>query len=117
MVAYMDTLVGRLVSGIDHLGLRDNTLILYYSDNGTDARITSRLNGAVVRGGKAQPTQTGIRVPLIANCPGKISPTVNSDLIDASDFLPTLAELAAGSVPTGWFTDGRSFEPTLYGKA
>ena len=117
MVAYMDKLVGRLVSGIEHLGLRDNTIILFYSDNGTDSRITSRLNGAIVRGGKAQPTQTGIRVPLIANCPGKIRPTVNSDLIDASDFLPTLAELAGGSVPAGWQTDGRSFAPTLFGKA
>ena len=53
------------------------------------------MKGKIVRGGKATPLQTGIRVPLVANWPGTISPgSITSDLVDASDFYPTFAELA-----------------------
>ncbi|QDU92597.1 sulfatase-like hydrolase/transferase [Lignipirellula cremea] len=116
MVAYMDQLVGRLVQGIEKLGLREDTLILFYSDNGTDRRITSRFDGAKVQGGKATPQQSGIRVPLIANWPGRIPASVNSDLIEPSDFLPTLAALAGKQLPAAWRTDGVSFAPQLLGE-
>jgi len=116
MVAYLDTVVGNLVREIDHLGLRDDTLILFYSDNGTDSRITSHMGAEVVRGGKGSPSQTGIRVPLIASWPGQIKPGTNSDLIDPSDFLPTLAELAGKNVPYDWQTDGVSFAPQVLGR-
>ncbi len=116
MVAYMDKIVGDLTREIEKLGLREDTLILFYSDNGTDARITSHIGDEIVPGGKATPAQSGIRVPLIANWPGKIAAGTNSDLIDASDFLPTLAELASGKVPDDWHTDGVSFAPQLFGK-
>lgn len=118
MVAYMDKLVGRVVSGIDSLGLSDNTLVLFYSDNGTHRKIVSRMNGQDVRGGKALPLQTGIRVPLIASWPKTIKPEqTNSDLIDASDFLPTLADIAGTKIPADWHRDGVSFAPQLTGKA
>lgn len=116
MVEYMDKLVGRLVTGIETIGLRENTLILFYSDNGTDRKITSRFRGQEIVGGKNQVGQSGIRVPLIASWPGRIKAGTNSDLIDASDFLPTLAELGGGEVPDDWFTDGVSFAPRLFGK-
>jgi arylsulfatase A len=117
MVQYMDKLVGRLVSGLDTLGLRENTLVLFYSDNGTHLKITSRMNGKSIPGGKATPLQTGIRVPLIANHPGIIEPgQINSDLIDASDFLPTLADLARTKIPGDWHYDGVSFAPQLLGR-
>ena len=117
MVQYMDKLVGRLVSGLDSLGLRENTLVLFYSDNGTHLKITSKMNGKFIPGGKATPLQTGIRVPLIANHPGKIDPgQVNRDLIDASDFLPTLADLAGTKIPMDWHYDGISFTPQLLGR-
>jgi len=115
MVAYMDEIVGRLVDGIGELGLRDDTLILFYSDNGTDRRITSKFRGAEIRGGKNTTAQTGIRVPLIANWPGHLSPGVNGDLVEASDFLPTLADLSGKGLPEGWQTDGVSFAPQLLG--
>ncbi|MEM8954421.1 MAG: sulfatase-like hydrolase/transferase [Verrucomicrobiota bacterium] len=115
MVAYMDKLVGRLVDELDRLGMREETLVMFYSDNGTDARITSHIGDEVVAGGKATPLQTGIRVPLIANWPGVIGPGVCGDLVEASDFLPTLAALAGGEVPTDWHTDGVSFAPQLFG--
>jgi arylsulfatase A-like enzyme len=114
MVTYMDKLVGRLVDGLDELGLRENTLVLFYSDNGTHLKISSMLKGKAVQGGKATPLQTGIRVPLVANWPGTISPgSVTSDLVDASDFYPTLADLAKTKVSEKNTIDGISFLPTL----
>jgi len=115
MVAYMDTVIGNLVREIEQLGLRDDTLILFYSDNGTDVRITSHLGQTEVRGGKASPQQTGIRVPLIANWPGHLKPGVNRDIVEPSDFVPTLAALAGQAMPTNWPTDGVSFAPQLLG--
>jgi arylsulfatase A-like enzyme len=117
MVHYMDKVVGQLVDGLEAKGLRENTLVIFYSDNGTDARITSKFRGKDIAGGKATPLQTGIRVPLIANWPGTIEPKqVRDDLIDASDFLPTLADLAGTKIPEDWPTDGVSFVPALRGE-
>ena len=118
MVEYMDKLVGRIVDGIDALGLRENTIVIFYSDNGTHLKITSRMNGEDVRGGKALPIQTGIRVPLIANWPARIKAgRITSDLVDASDFLPTLAGLAGAEIPADWQMDGVSFVPSLFDTA
>ena len=117
MVAYMDKLVGRLVDGVNKLGLRKDTLILFYSDNGTHLKVSSVLNGKQVKGGKATPRQTGIRVPLIASWPGKIEGgRTSADLVDASDFFPTLADLAEVKIPTQRQIDGLSFVPTLFDK-
>lgn len=115
MVEYMDTIVGRLVDGVEKLGLRDDTLILFYSDNGTDQRIYSWFKGKKVQGGKNRTTQTGIRVPLIANWPKGIESGLNSDLVESSDFFPTLAALAGKKVPSDWQIDGISFRPQLFG--
>lgn len=115
MVEYMDFVVGRLLAGIEKIGLREKTLVIFYSDNGTDKRIVSHLGKEEVPGGKGKVTQNGIRVPLIANWPGKIEPGICSDLVDSTDFLPTLASLAGKSVPDSWQTDGVSFAPQLFG--
>jgi arylsulfatase A len=116
MVEYMDKIVGRLVGGIREMGLLENTLILFYGDNGTHLKITSRMDGRDVPGGKATTRQTGIRVPLVANWPVKIKPgQANSDLIDASDFLPTLTDIAGARIPDDHHLDGRSFAPQLLG--
>jgi len=114
MVHYMDKLIGRLMTGLEESGLRENTLVIFYSDNGTDARVVSMLGDEEIPGGKATPLQTGIRVPLIANWQGMIEKgQINDDLIDASDFLPTLATLAGAEIPADWFHDGVSFAPQL----
>lgn len=118
MVHYMDKVIGQLVDGISELGLRDDTLVLFYSDNGTDRRITSRMGDDEVVGGKATPRQTGIRVPLIASWPGTIDEgQTSADLIDASDFLPTLADVVGTDIPKDWHHDGLSFAPRLRGEA
>ena len=116
MVEYMDFLVGRLVEGIDKLGLRDDTLVVFYSDNGTNTQITSGFRGQRIVGGKGEVTQNGIRVPLIANWPGVISAGVSHDLVDATDFLPTLAEVAGESAPPDWGVEGVSFAARLRGE-
>jgi len=117
MVEYLDKLVGRLVTGLDEMGLRDETLVIFTSDNGTPLGIESRWNGRVVEGRKGFFTDAGTRVPLIANWPGRVpAGRVCDDLIDLTDFLPTLAEVAGASPPEDAAVDGRSFHPQLLGK-
>jgi len=117
MVHYMDKIVGQLADGIAEAGLAEETLILFYSDNGTDTKVTTQFRGEAIQGGKASPLQTGIRVPLIAYWPETIeSGQVRDDLIDASDFLPTFAEFAGAKIPSDWPIDGVSFAPTLFGE-
>jgi arylsulfatase A len=114
MVAYMDKLVGKLVARLDELGLRERTLVLFVGDNGTLGQITSQLDGRPYRGGKGQPNAAGMRVPLIANWQKTIpAGKVCDDLVDSTDFLPTLAAAAGAAVPEG--LDGRSFLPQLKG--
>jgi arylsulfatase A len=117
MVSYMDTTVGTIITKLEALGLRDNTLVLFTGDNGTAPGIVSMLNREPVRGGKKQMTDAGTRVPLIANWPGAIpSGVVSQDLVDFSDFLPTLCDASAMAVPEELKIDGRSFLPQLRGE-
>ena len=117
MVTYMDKLVGRLVGKLDELGLRRNTLVLFTGDNGTDKPIVSKCNDRAIAGGKGQMTDAGTRVPLIVNQPQTVpGGTVSTDLVDFSDFLPTLCEAAGASVPGDLTIDGRSYLPQLRGK-
>ena len=70
MVEYMDEVVGRIVAKIDELGIRENTLILFFSDNGSPLETVSMMGDKQVKGGKGEPTDAGTRVPLIANWRG-----------------------------------------------
>ncbi len=116
MVTYMDKLVGEIVAKLEALGLRDDTLVIFIGDNGTDKPIVSQLDGREVAGAKGKMTDAGTRVPLIANWPHVIPQgTVSDDLIDFSDFLPTFCD-ATGDVPKDRLLDGRSFLPQLRGE-
>jgi arylsulfatase A-like enzyme len=117
MIEYMDTTVGSLMTKLGHNGLLDNTIVLFYSDNGTHAKVVSKMeDGRTITGGKASARQTGIHVPLIAHWPGHFAPNVCESIIDCSDFLPTLLELAGSRLPDGAMTDGISFASKLFGK-
>ncbi len=117
MVAYMDKLVGKLIDRLDQLGLRKNTLILFIGDNGTSPAITSKMGDRTVRGGKGLMTDAGTRVPLIVNWPGTVpAGTVSRDLVDSTDFLPTMCEATGIPVPEKLAIDGRSFWPQLKGE-
>jgi arylsulfatase A len=116
MVAYMDRTVGKMMAALDELGLRDNTLVIFTGDNGTDRRITSMLGNVAIRGGKGTVTEVGAHVPLIASWPGKIPANkVNDKLVDFSDILPTLAEVGGAKLPANKI-DGHSFARLLQGK-
>ncbi|MHC4737828.1 MAG: sulfatase-like hydrolase/transferase [Planctomycetota bacterium] len=117
MVRYMDKIVGKLVVKLEELDLRGNTLLLFTGDNGTDEPVVSAMEGREVAGGKGHTTDAGTHVPLIANWPGVIPQrNVCRDLVDFSDFLPTLCECAAVRVPEKPKLDGRSFLGQLKGK-
>lgn len=116
MVTYMDKLVGKLVARLDALGLRENTLIIFTGDNGTGRGTRSQFRDRVVIGGKASPTDSGMRVPLIVNGPGVAAGRVSRDLVDMTDFLPTICEAAGVPIPSGMKLDGRSFWPQARGE-
>ena len=116
MVEYMDHTVGRLMAHLDKLRLRERTLVLFYSDNGTHQSIVSRLGERQFKGGKGLTTEAGIRVPLIANWPGSARPRVVDDLVDSVDFLPTIAQLTGASQREMGTLDGVSFLPQIRGE-
>ena len=117
MVAYMDKLVGKLVKTLDEQGLRENTLIIFTGDNGTDKPVVSMMGDRKVAAGKKLMTDAGTRAVMIANWQGTTDPgQVSSDLIDFSDFLPTICEAANVAVPDHLAIDGVSFLPQLQGK-
>jgi arylsulfatase A len=118
-ILYMDKLVGQLVNTLDSLHLRENTLLIFFGDNGTSSPYSnhSPVNGKKLSGKKGEMKECGSLVPMIANWPGKIAPGSKSDLlIDGSDFLPTFAELAGAELPKQNTFDGQSFLPQLLGK-
>ncbi len=131
LVEYMDLLVGRIIDTLDRLGIRENTLILFTTDNGTPKKfitqvedgeyisepVFSMMGDKRVSGGKGELTDAGTHVPLIANWPG-VSPagTICDDLIDFSDFLPTLAEFTGADLPTNVIIDGKSFASQIRGE-
>jgi len=117
MVRYMDKIVGKIVSQLEKQGILDNTLLLFTGDNGTHPSITSLTETGTVKGGKSKTIDSGTHVPLIASWPGTAPPgRVVDDLVDFSDFLPTLCEAAGCAQPEDRVIDGRSFFPQLQGK-
>jgi arylsulfatase A len=118
-VAYLDKQVGELIDEIEKLGLRERTLIVFSSDNGTDAgNRSSTIGGRSLSGGKRDMLEGGANVPLIASWKGTVpAGRVVRDLVDFTDLLPTLADVADAKLPQGVTLDGRSFAPQLRGEA
>ncbi|MCB1122820.1 MAG: sulfatase-like hydrolase/transferase [Verrucomicrobiae bacterium] len=117
MVQYVDFLVGEIEDTLIELGIRENTLILFTADNGTNHVLTSELMGEQIQGGKGFTHDYGTHVPLVVNLPGVIpAGQVNQDLVCFSDFFPTIVDAAA--VPPKAITngDGISFWPQCLGK-
>lgn len=119
MITRMDRDIGRLLEKLKELGIDENTLVMFSSDNGPHKEGGAdppffNSNGPL-RGLKRDLYEGGIRVPLIARWPGKIKPGSLSDHVSAFwDFLPTCAELAGLKTPQG--IDGISMVPTLLGQ-
>ena len=130
-VEYIDILVGRLIAALDRLDLRERTVILFTGDNGTPREFITKIDkgdyirepvfslfgDTLLQGGKSLMTDGGTHVPLIANWPGVIRQgDISDELIDFSDFMPTLAELAGAPLPENVIIDGKSFAPVLFGE-
>ncbi|MDW8310365.1 MAG: sulfatase-like hydrolase/transferase [Verrucomicrobiales bacterium] len=117
MVQYMDKLIGQLLAHLESLHLRTNTLILFTADNGTPRGIRSRCGDRIIEGGKGRTTATGMHVPLIANWPARIRPgQTATNLVDSTDFFPTLLDAAGLKPPADLALDGVSFLPQLLGR-
>ncbi|MEM8765352.1 MAG: arylsulfatase [Bacteroidota bacterium] len=118
MISRMDSSVGKIMEKLKKLGLDENTLIIFVSDNGPHMEGGHSpdffdSNGAL-RGEKRDLYEGGIRVPMIARWPGKIKSGSTTDHISAFwDVLPTLSELVDSEMPEE--IDGISFLPTLVG--
>ena len=118
MISRMDRDIGRIISLVDSLGLGENTIIMFGSDNGPSDEGGQDLaffnSSGGFRGKKRDIYEGGIRTPFIVRWKGNIQPGTESDLISHfSDFLPTACELANVETPK---TDGVSLLPTLLGK-
>lgn len=119
MISYQDEQVGKLVQHLKDLGLYENTLIIFTSDNGPSGFYTPWFESAApfrTEPGynKGSLYEGGIRIPMIAAWPGVINPGSVTDHISAFyDVLPTLADIAGAEVPED--LSGISFLPTLKG--
>jgi arylsulfatase A len=113
-LATMDRMVGKVMAVLDRLGLRENTLLIFASDNGG---MGGPIGGRNVAGGKRGLREGGCTVPFIANWPGVVpAGKVNDELVDFADMLPTFVELAGGKLPAGQALDGVSIVPQLRGE-
>ena len=116
MTLYADKCVGRIVDALKKNGLREKTVIIYTTDNGTHRGLTYPYGSEERKGEKAYATDGGTHAPLIVNCPGKVPEgVVSDDLVDFSDMLPTIADLTGADLPNVKL-DGRSFWPQCQGK-
>lgn len=142
VIEHLDNSVGRLLDEIEKLGLTNNTIIVFYSDNGgsisehrypgieeglmpmivPDKRDMYKANplrymmttNAPLRGQKGNLYEGGIREPLIVKWPGKIQAgSVNRTIVSSVDFYKTFLELSGASIPEEQVLDGQSLVPVL----
>ena len=110
MMEEMDKGVGQVVATVNRLGLAENTLIFFFSDNGANPRGS---NGPL-RGYKGSNWEGGHRVPAVARWPGHVpAGAVSHELTISIDLMPTILALAGASIPEGHKLDGVNLLPVL----
>jgi arylsulfatase A len=115
-ITYLDKLVGKLVTELEDLKLRDKTLIVFVGDNGS-TKGAHTVHGRPVHGKKGELNEGGCRVPLIFNWPGTMpAGRVSKDLVSLTDFFPTFTALGGGALPVGVMLDGHSLAPQVLGQ-
>lgn len=122
MIESMDDAVGTLLDTLDRLGIADNTIIVFASDNGGNmynwVDDTFPTSNAPLRGGKATMYEGGVRGPCSIVWPGKIKPdTRSNEVIQSCDFYPTLLEMLELKAKPDQSFDGISIMPALQGKS
>ncbi|MCF1708648.1 arylsulfatase [Tabrizicola sp. J26] len=123
MVAVVDDQVGRVVKALDEKGMRDNTLIVFHSDNGGvvnslfagDTKVEGGLpaSNAPLRDGKGTIYEGGTKVAALANWPDHVKPGKHDGLMHVVDMFPTLADLAGGSTAKSKPLDGMDMWPVI----
>lgn len=123
MISVMDDGIGKVVEALAARGMRDNTLIVFQSDNGGvknslfagDSKVSGGLpaDNGPYRDGKATLYEGGTRVAALANWPGKIKPGVASGMIHVADMYPTIAGLAGASMVKNKPLDGMDVWQTI----
>lgn len=118
MVRYTDTILKKLTDALEELKIRENTIIIWTTDNGSAVSRIGKMNGRYVRGGKSHLTENGLNAPFIINCPGIVPAGVVTDaLVDFTDLLPTFCDLAGAEIDAGFTYDGYSFAPLILGES
>ena len=117
LITHMDEAIGRLVDELETLGIRENTLIIFTSDNGgaIQAPLEELQCNASLRGRKGLLYEGGIRVPFIVNMPNKIPVQTLNNIIYFPDVMPTLAAFTGGDAPKN--INGMNILPLLLGKS
>ncbi len=120
MVQSLDDAIGSLLDAVDSAGIADRTVIVFTSDNGgnmyVDVEGEVPTSNAPLRGGKATMFEGGIRVPCVVVWPGITQPGSRSDeIIQASDFYPTLLRGLQIGLPEGHQLDSIDIQPALRG--
>ena len=120
MVHSLDENVGKLLDALEQLGISDNTVVVFFSDNGGNMynRVddTTPTSNRPLRGGKGNAWDGGVRVPAIVSWPGVTKPGSRCDeLITSTDFYPTFLEILGKEPSPGQQFDGVSLVPALRG--
>jgi len=134
-IEHFDAAIGRLLAALDNLGLRENTAVVFLSDNGGVYRSylpnpkmpengaihlaegATEFNNAPLRAGKGSSYEGGIRVPMIVRWPGVAKPGYTCTTpVHAVDFMPTFFAMAGAKLPAGYVTDGVDLTPLLNGR-
>lgn len=113
MIERMDKGIGQILGKIDEMGLREKTMVVFYSDNGGFEQLQDQ---APLRGGKAMIFEGGIKVPFTIRWPGVVQPGSKSNVpVTSNDFFPTFANLVGWNESTAEL-DGKSLLPLLKGE-
>jgi len=117
LITHMDAAIGRLLEHLDSTGLRENTLVIFASDNGAavQAPIAELNCNAGFHGRKGQLYEGGIRVPMIVNQPGRVPVRKLKNIVYFPDIMPTFAALAGGEKALPQNIDGMNILPLFYG--
>lgn len=117
MIESVDESVGRVIDKLEDLGIDDNTIVIFMSDNGGLSGIGDWLNitsNAPLREGKGTAYEGGVREPMIVRWPGVVTPgSVCGEPVTSIDFYPTMLEMAGIDADPGHIVDGLSLVPLL----
>ncbi len=118
VLAQTDAYVGEVLNTIDKLGLKDNTIVIFTSDNGREGIRRSFGSTGVWRGTMFSPYEGSLRVPFLIRWPGKIPANqVSNDIVHTIDLFPTLANFTGGKIPQDRILDGVNQSDFLMGKS